>query len=155
MKFLNVVLTTAFLSILGQGALAATQIINGSFEYENNIHTIEQIQFTVEVDGLVSIESSSDELSYLYLFDGVALLEDDYSSIETELAAGDYMVTIGLLGYQASDALAGFDALAPSGLTGSWTVTINTPMAVPVPAALPLFFSALTGLALVRRRKAA
>lgn len=159
MKKLTVVLTTVFLMILGHSALAETVPFGGDFRYESRSgsqHTIEKIEFNVAIDGLVSIESTSVDPSYMRLFDSSDnQIGEDNSFIEQELVAGDYMVTIGLAGYTALNALNGFDPYAIPNRATAWTVNLTTPSPVPVPAALPLFFSAVTGLLLVRRRKSA
>ncbi len=160
MKYLSVVLTAALFMVLGQSATAETVFYGGDFQYTSgpgeNLHTIEQIEFTVAVEGLVTIESTSFHTSYMRLFNASDIqIGSDFSAIDEVLVAGDYMVTIGLAGYTEANALDGFDAFAIPGRTSAWTMELTTPTAIPVPAALPLFFSAVTGLLLVRRRKQA
>ena len=138
---------------------------------------------TVTIDALVWEVSSDlngdGELtgfdSYLMLFSGTDLLKsaDDgglgsdgsQSSFDSLLTynisqTGQYMVTIGQAGYSAADALLGFEGnrlyVDYTGQMlgyGDWQLTITGASPVPVPAALPLFASALVALGFIRRKR--
>lgn len=140
-----------------------------------------QIIFTLDQQGLVTIDSDVEGFnSFMYLFTqydpATGTYDDMYwndnesrreldSYLELSLAAGTHMVTLSVSGYTASDALQGYDASRPyagindagaNDLYGTWNLTLMTddgPSEVPVPAALPLFFSALLGLRLLARRR--
>ena len=134
------------------------------------------LEFTVAVAGNVSITSDGRGFnSFIYLFDsngialafndnapGVGIFEESYydsAILDYYLDEGSYTVTIGHGLHSAEAAwvdgfISGVDAagiIASDGYTErTWDLKVVTP--VPVPAALPLFFSALAGLGLLRRR---
>ena len=175
MKYLNVFLMAALMAA-AQSASALTVETGGSLIYDagltGNSLRINQIYFTVATAGTVTIDSTSDfvrstssSAGYLFLFDEsdtlIANPDEDFprghydSHISRVLDPGNYMVTIGIAESTYQNAIDGSDDRARKGWEGIWTVTVTTPSVaeVPLPAALPLFFSAVTGLLLSRRRK--
>lgn len=138
---------------------------------------IGRLDFTVDTAGMVTISSDNMGVdSYIMLFDSsnvqLAVNDDDplydgspfddaayNSGMEIYLEADSYFVTIGAGSYNITDALQGFMSNVDAADTflygydnASWQLQAVTPSPVPVPAALPLFISALAGLGWLRRR---
>ncbi len=96
--------------------------------------------------------SNDDDPNGVNLFD---------SYLELDLGVGSYMVVIGPDSYSAAEALVGeslgieyswFANARTNPALGEWTVTVTSINEVPVPAAFPLFLSALVGLGFLRRK---
>lgn len=155
------------------------QIVNymaGAIDNDNGA-IIGRLDFTVDTAGMVTISSDNTGIdSYIMLFDSsdaqLAVNDNDPSyhgslfddaaydsGMEFYLAADSYFVTIGAGSYNITDALQGFmsnvdaaDTIFNDYGSASWQLQAVTPSPVPVPAALPLFISALAGLGWLRRR---
>ena len=164
----------------GAAVFTGTGLIVNSTEGavgNDNGAVIGRLDFTVDTAGTVTISSDNVGIdSYIMLFDSnnlqLAVNDDDpsysgspfddaayNSGMDIYLENDDYFVTIGAGSYNISDALQGFmsnvdaaDTIFNGYNSASWELTVVTPTSVPVPAALPLFVSALAGLGWLRRR---
>ena len=177
MKLLNL-MAVAVLIVFAQASYSATftddgeiRTIDGDNDGQIDDLAIGQFTFTVETAGVVTIDSVNNGFdSYMYLFDSsnTVIAENDdaaggtfNSAIATTLDVGTYRVTIGAVWYSSADALLGYNdnwsygyvALPGSNAEfGTWQLTVNTPTAIPLPGAMLLFLSALTGLGILRRQ---
>ena len=125
-----------------------------------------ELSFTVATAGTVSITSEASFDGYLVVFDtsdnSVVYQNDDDplkgffnedAGLEEFFAAGSYKAVLGVIsGDTVGNALQGYIADRPFTGAGDWSMNIVTPVAVPLPAALPMFISALLGLGLMRRK---
>ena len=136
-------------------------IVEGFIENSGNDLTISQVIVTADSTGIVSVDSSATTsfVDYLMVFDGSTQIADSFTDFMTfnAVAGQEYMITIGQSVYFEDEALAGLQQLSSilSGEdTANWTLDITNASvaAVPVPAALPLFASALLGLGFSRRK---
>ncbi len=167
-----VVAAVVLMSSLGQ---AATVAGGGQITTDNNGDMLlGQFSFSVAVAGTVTIDvDATDFDSYIYLYGDFLdspIANDDESFnntdsyLQLELDAGDYSVAIGPYIYSPTeglngkklnrDFLADYAAGGLSDNAGVWAISVDMPTAtaVPVPAALPLFLSALAGLGFLRRK---
>ena len=165
-----IVVAVVLMSSLGQAAIVegAGQIVTDN----NGDMLLGQFSFSVEVAGTVTIDvDATDFDSYIYLYGeslAVPVANDDESLgntdsyLQLELNAGDYLVAIGPYIYSPTEGLNGSKAnrdflsdyagVSPGSSAGAWSISVSTPTAVPVPAAFPLFLSALAGLGFLRRK---
>jgi hypothetical protein len=178
MNTYRVIALAVMMILLAPLGYAATYNGSGQVSNYNGGMQLGQFGFSVGAAGSVTIAvQSSDFDSFIRLYDlsiaedankQIAFNDNDPNDIWTSnsyleliLGPGNYLVAIGPeAGFSAAHGLAGFRAgigytpfdNGQDASFGNWTITVNTPVAVPVPAALPLFFSALSGLLLLGRK---
>ena len=175
-------LPLVLLSSLGHSSVISfdgtTETIDGNGDGVFNEVSIGQVRFTVESDGVVELDADITGYDgYMYVFnsdnqvvysnnDGSLFSSDPYISGFFE--AGDYLAAItmnmagtspneaSVLGYASQSQYSWFNTPGSDESGGTWALTITgdvSATAVPVPAALPLFASALAGLVGLRRRR--
>lgn len=154
---LNRFIITCALLVMAMQSHAA--IVTGSIENQGADLTISQVFVVSDVTGQVTVDSvAGDYFEYLMAFDSndAFLGSSLTSSISFNAVAGEtYLLTVGLFSYSQADALAGLKQavnLSPSD-SGDWSLDITGATPVPVPAAFPLFLSALLGLGFLRKQQ--
>jgi len=137
-------------------------VVTGSIENQGADLTISQVSVVADITGQVTVNSVADDyFEYLMAFDAsnVFINSSATTSLSFNAVAGQtYLLTVGLFSYSQGDALAGLKQavnLSP-GDSGDWSLDIDgatVATEVPVPAAFPLFLSALLGLGILRKKQ--
>jgi transcriptional regulator GlxA family with amidase domain len=124
--------------------------------YQESINASQGDEITLEVTA-----DNFDPFMMVFL-DGVLMssaFDADMDMISTltfdATVAGEYLVTIGQYLYDEAEALGGVQhgAFFLAGDEGTFVLSVSGVTEVPVPAALPMFLSALFGLGFLRRKR--
>ncbi|WP_101757717.1 VPLPA-CTERM sorting domain-containing protein [Oceanicoccus sp. KOV_DT_Chl] len=162
-KNIIALLVLLLLPLSSMAAVVSGEIfaVDGDGAGGSNDLSISWVEFSAAASGQVTIDITAGFDSQIMLLQGGAELDSSYygdSLSYNVLAGNDYLIAIGQVLFFDNHAVNGFQDIAFLSGTGEWSVTISDNVQiiseVPVPAALPLFFSALMGLVAIRRKQA-
>jgi hypothetical protein len=150
-------------------ANAAYESSGSIYNFNGNDLSIYQETINASQGDEIILEVTADNFnSYLMVFFNGALIGSDNNSGVGENSllsfnatlAGEYLFTVGQNLYSESEALAGvqhntgfLDTTWSGAEEGTFVISIAGVTEVPVPAALPMFLSALFGLGFLRRKR--